>query len=1295
MLDNSILPVDIENEMRTAYIDYAMSVIVSRALPDVRDGLKPVHRRVLYSMDELGLAANKPYKKSARIVGECLGKFHPHGDTSVYDAMVRMAQEWSMRYLLVDGQGNFGSVDGDSPAAMRYCVVGNTLIKTNQGLQRFENLVQNSVLNSDNELKINVLSIHQNTNQTSKFFNSGIHEVYKLITAEGFEIEGTSNHPVLVFEKDTDGKPIYVWKLLADIKNGDKIIIDRSEKNINEKKLTEEEKNLAIIAGCLVSEGSCSDKRVTFNNTDKGYYDSFVNAYKNQIGSNFYSYQRKLKSDKDIFEFDVQNITEFSKCFLFDDLVQRKAAEKIIPNYILNASKEAQKIFLQYLFEGDGSVSLLEKNTLCLQYCSQSLELVKQVQILLLEFGVVVKISYQENRTEFKLSVGGFHNIKKFYENINFATKKAEKLKNFVENETERRNQNEVRYTLSKDYIPYIADYVRKYQKNQFLAKKNIDRFERIDEYSQQILQAINNEQLKQVFQTLVADRYYFATVDSCQKQATPQNVYSVKVDSNCHSFVANGFINHNTEARLQKLAEELLTDINKETIDFQPNFDDSLQEPSVLPCKYPNLLINGTSGIAVGMATNMPPHHLGEVIDGIMAFLDNEEITIDELMMHIPGPDFPTGAIIMGVQGIRQAYQTGRGRVVMRGKADIQTTKTGKTQIVITEIPYMINKATLVERCAELIHEKKIEGVSEIRDESDREGMRIVFDLKKDGVAMVILNQLYNYTALQSSFSINNVALVKGRPYTLNLKELIFYFVEHRHEVIYRRTQFELKQAKERQHILAGYLIALDHLDEVIKLIRASKDADTAKQGLMANFELSDIQSKAILEMRLQRLTALERDKIIKEYEEITALIARLEAILADKNLRTDIIRTELAEIKLKYADKRRTEIIKEALEDVTDEDMIKDEQVVVTFSHEGYAKRTSVNEYRSQGRGGVGSRGVSTKGDDFTEHLLIASTLDYLLIFTDSGQVFWLKTYKIPEGNKTSKGRSVQNLISVGKDDPIRAILNVRNLKDLDFINNHYVMMCTQKGYIKKTSLEQFSRPRQNGIRAILFQENDTDHLLNVELTNGNCEVIIASRSGRAIRFNEANIRSMGRTAHGVRGIDLYNEEGNFDNYVVGMVCISNPQEQSLLVVSDKGYGKRSDLEDYRITKRGGKGVKTLQITEKTGKLVAIQAVTDIHDLMIINKSGLTIRLSLEQVRVMGRATQGVRLIKMQETDEIASITKLERLEIEEDILLETEEGQIDETTENVEGITNAEIIETPKNIENTENKDDSTEK
>lgn len=826
---NRIVPINIEDEMKSAYIDYAMSVIISRALPDVRDGLKPVHRRVLYGMSDLGLIYNKPFKKSARIVGEVLGKYHPHGDASVYDTMVRMAQPWSLRYPLVDGQGNFGSIDGDSPAAMRY------------------------------------------------------------------------------------------------------------------------------------------------------------------------------------------------------------------------------------------------------------------------------------------------------------------------------------------------------------------------------------------------------------------------------------------TEARLKRISDELLSDLNKDTIDFQPNFDESLKEPTVLPCKIPHLLVNGTSGIAVGMATNMPPHNLTEVVNGIIAYLDNNDITIEELIQHIPAPDFPTGGIIYGYQGVKKAMLTGRGRVVIRGVAEIETTKTGRERIIVTEIPYLVNKASLIEKTAHLVQDKKIEGISDIRDESDRNGMRIVYELKRDAVPMVTLNQLYKYTALQSSFGVNNVALVKGRPEILNLKDMILHFVEHRHEVIYRRTQFELKEAKARQHILEGLLVALDNLDEVIKLIRASKDGETAKNSLIEQFELSELQAKAILDIRLQRLTAMERDKIVAEHKQITVLIGELEAILADKLLRVDIIKEELLEMKERYGDARRTDI-EHMADDLTDEDMIPVEEMVVTISHAGYIKRTSLDEYRTQNRGGVGSRGTSKKDDDFTEHLFVASTHDYLLIFTNSGKVFWIKGYNIPEVAKTAKGRAIQNLLQMEKGDSIRAVINVKQLQDPDYNQNHYLVMCTEKGIIKKTRLEAFSRPRQNGIHAITI--NEDDQLLDVKLTNGENNIILAIRSGRAIHFHEDQVRSMGRTAAGVRGITLDGE----DNKVVGMVCVAR-DDASLLVVSETGYGKRSSIEDYRITNRGGKGVITMQITEKTGRLVAIKEAVDTDDLILITKVGLAIRMSMSDMRVMGRATQGVRLIKLHDDDSIASVAKVDTTNLLNDDE-ENAEGEANET-------------------------------
>jgi DNA gyrase subunit A len=814
--NENIIPINIEDEMRGAYIDYSMSVIVSRALPDVRDGLKPVHRRILFGMQELGVLHNKPFKKSARIVGEVLGKYHPHGDSAVYETMVRMAQPWSLRYPLVDGQGNFGSVDGDNPAAMRY------------------------------------------------------------------------------------------------------------------------------------------------------------------------------------------------------------------------------------------------------------------------------------------------------------------------------------------------------------------------------------------------------------------------------------------TEARLKRIAEELLTDINKETVDFQLNFDDSLKEPVVLPAKIPALLLNGASGIAVGMATNMAPHNLGEVVDGIIAYIDNRDITVSELMEFIIAPDFPTGGIIYGYNGVKAAFETGRGRIVVRGKAEVETKDNGRESIIISEIPYMVNKANMIEKTAALINEKKIDGIVAIRDESDRQGMRVVYDLKRDAITNVVLNNLYKQTQLQTSFSVNNVALVKGRPQTLNLKDMIVHYVSHRHEVVVRRTQYELREAEKRAHILEGYLIALDHLDEVISLIRSSRDPETARNGLMEKFELSEIQARAILDMRLQRLTGMEREKIQEEYRELMAFIEELKEILESEEKRMQIIKDELAEIKDRYSDARRTTIEHNA-EDFSYEDMIPNEEVIITVSHEGYIKRTVLTEYRTQGRGGVGSKGVSTKEDDWTEYLFTASTHNYLLIFTDHGKLFWLKTYAIPEGSKTSKGRPIQNLINIDPEDKIRSIIQVGDLNDADYINNNFLVMVTTKGIIKKTTLEQYSRPRTNGIIALNIREDD--QLLRVEMTNGDTHIIIAAKSGRAIHFHESTVRPMGRTATGVKAIKLR----DVNDEVVGMVCASR-EDASLLVVSEKGYGKRSLLDEYRITNRGGKGVKAMNITEKTGFLVAIKEVVDSDDLMIINKSGITIRTPVSNLRVMGRATQGVRLIKLNETDKISSVEKISKEEDDE---------------------------------------------
>jgi len=809
-MDNGekLIPINIEDEMKSAYIDYSMSVIVSRALPDVRDGLKPVHRRVLYGMHDLGVKSSSAHKKSARIVGEVMGKYHPHGDSAIYDTMVRMAQDWSLRYMLVDGQGNFGSVDGDSPAAMRY------------------------------------------------------------------------------------------------------------------------------------------------------------------------------------------------------------------------------------------------------------------------------------------------------------------------------------------------------------------------------------------------------------------------------------------TEARMQKISEEMLSDIDKETVDYKLNFDDTLKEPTVLPTKIPALLVNGASGIAVGMATNIPPHNLTEVINGTLEYIKNNSIDIDNLMEFVKAPDFPTGGIIHGYEGVKDAFRTGRGKIVLRGKAEVEEVD-GKESIIVTEIPYQVNKADMIKKIADLVNDKKLDGISTIRDESDRNGMRIVFVLKRDAIPNIVLNKLYKYSQLQSSFSVNSIALVKGRPQMLNLKDKIKHFVDHRHDVVIRRTEFELKKAEDRCHILEGLIIASDNIDEVIEIIRASKNADNAKENLMKKYDLSEIQSKAIVEMRLRQLTGLEQDKLRGEFEDIKQLIKDLKNILSNEDLRMKIISDELIEIRDKYGDERRS-VIEYSGGDLSIEDMIPDEKVLITISHAGYIKRTSLTEYKIQNRGGVGQKASTTRNEDFLEDLFVGSNHQYMLFFTQKGKCFWMRVYEIPEGSRTAKGRAIQNLINIEQDDKVKAFICTKDLKDEDYINNHFVIMVTKKGQVKKTSLEQYSRPRVNGINAITIKEED--ELLEAKLTNGNSQVMLALKSGKAIRFEEAKTRPMGRNASGVRGIRLQNEKDE----VIGMVSV-NDMESNILVVSSNGYGKRSKLEDYRLTNRGGKGVKTISITEKTGDLVAIKNVDDSNGLMIINKSGIAIRMAVENLRVMGRATQGVKLINIKEGDSIAAVAKV----------------------------------------------------
>ena len=1248
--------------MRGAYIDYSMSVIISRALPDVRDGLKPVHRRVLFAMDELGVQHNRPYKKSARIVGDCF--------------------------------------------------IAGTLVQTPAGLIPIEKLEIGSEVFTQKSIR-----------KVTHLYEMPAQPLLEIKTRSGLKNIATPGQKFKVFTpdlkvvwKEANALQTGDYLMLRSVPASSAAFQFVDAVAINE--------DLAWLAGFFLADGWIDrDKkrgyhRIAFANASK----EIMMSVQKILADNF-NCSEKISIRKNLFTLKINSSALNQKLMGVFNWADKYAHTIAIPESILQSPASVQFAFIAGFADGDGSVHKTRK---VFNFASVSGVFLEQLQIILLSHGIYSHLYESEKRNKLyqnQIVRGNFNNFSleisgssfdKLSQNLPLVyVLKKERLTNKTgENKAE---------TLQK--LPFLGqkifeEFSEKHLGGGWYATPTGNKIRAGIKYAdgtkiryaKAISQSIEvyystlfklgiyqkMQQIDSPYLSLIEDfteqGIVFSEVISV-KPAGEAITYDIQVEEE-HEFIANGMLVHNclgkyhphgdasvydtmvrmaqpwslrypmvdgqgnfgsvdgdspasmryTEARLKRIAEEMLSDLGKNTVDFQSNYDDSTTEPTVLPAKVPNLLINGTSGIAVGMATNMAPHNLSEVADGIVAYIEDRDISILELAKHIPAPDFPTGGIIYGYSGVQSAFATGRGRVVIRSVANFETTKTGKEQIIVTEIPYMVNKANMIEKTAALINEKKIEGITALRDESDRDGLRIVYDLHRDAIPSVVLNNLFKQTALQQAFSVNNVALVKGRPATLNLKDMIRYFVEHRMEVIIRRTQYDLTEARKRLHILEGLLIALDNLDAVITLIRGSRLPEEAKEGLITQFGLSEIQAKAILELRLQRLTGLEREKIIEEYNEIQKTIADLQEIIDSEERRYSIIKAETLEMKDKYGDKRRSQI-EHADEDFTMEDMIADEEMVITFSNSGYVKRTPLAEYRTQGRGGVGSKGATTREDDFTEHLFIATNHNYLLIFTENGKVFWLKVYNIPVGAKTSKGRAIQNLIQIENEDRVKAVINVKTLDNDDYINNNFVVMCTQDGTIKKTSLEAYSRPRQGGINAITINEGDM--LLNVCLTNGENDIILASRSGMAVRFHESRVRPMGRTAAGVRGISL--DENNPDDKVIGMVCISRT-DATLLVVSEKGFGKRSEIEDYRLTNRGGKGVKTLNVTEKTGKLVAIKEVTDNDDLMIINKSGITIRMEIAQLRVMGRATQGVKLIRLNEDDEIASVAKIEKMEEEE---------------------------------------------
>jgi DNA gyrase subunit A len=1234
----NIIPRDIGEEMKTSYTDYAMSVIVGRALPDVRDGLKPVHRRILYAMKEMGLRHNSPHKKSARVVGEVLGKYHPHGDTAVYESMVRMAQDFSLRYPLIDGQGNFGSIDGDPPAAMRYCVTGDVLVFTTKGILPIEKIANGEEVDIDLDVK----NYKGDIVKATKFFDSGEQTIIKIKTSCGYELKGSINHPVLCLDRTDEGLPTLKWKILKNITTNDYVIIVRNIKlfpqtepelktyypqNLLYEDISLPEKmneDLGFLLGVLTAEGSFHNGQILFNNKNKELYEKVKNIIEEQF-KGIKLYERKVKGD--CFELSIyyQKVVKFLQNI---GLSSEKSDRKTIPFIIFSSTKETIKSFLKGLFEGDGSVVFHKDKrhsgkSIELVYNSKSEELINQLKVLLLNFGIITTKPFKDKRNGcLKLIISGVENIKKFKEEIGFwSEKKQNVLLKIDEINSDR---------LSKtDKIPFLSEYLRKKYKTEFLQKNNFDRYNKLEENFEQIIHILETKE-KNLIEFLLKQKFFFDKVTSVEVLKEKQKVYSLRVNSHCHSFVAGGFINHNTEVRLNKLAEEILEDLDKETVDFRPNYDGSLEEPSVLPSKFPNILVNGSSGIAVGMATNIPTHNLSEICDGIIAVLDNPELNSEELMQYIKGPDFPTGGIIQGKEGIKEYFTTGKGAIRLRAKAEIEELKGGRHAIIIKEIPYQVNKAELLETIAKLAYEKKIQDISDLRDESDRDGIRIVVEIKRDGNPNIVMNQLFKHTQLEVSFGVIMLVLVNGKPQILSMREMIQCYIDHRRDVVYKRTSFELKKAEHRAHIVEGLRVAIENLNKVIKIIRESKDVETAESNLMKEFKFTKIQARAILEMKLQQLTSLERSKLEQEYLELIKTIELLRSILRDPKKIDAVIKEEIAKIKQQYGDERRTKIVAR-VEELTIEDLIKEEDVVVCISHHGYVKRMPLSTYKSQHRGGKGITGTTVKEEDFVEQLIITNTHSYLLWFTNKGRVYWSRVFEVPEGSRISKGKPAVNLIQLSSmEEKITACVPVDK-----FDNNLYLLMCTKKGVIKKTNLEEYSNPRKTGIIAINLDPDDS--LIDVKLTEGKQEVIISTKDGFAIRFKEENVRPIGRTGKGVVGIRFKSK----DDEVVSMEVVK--KDDILLTVCENGYGKRTKVDDYRLQSRGGKGVINIKTTERNGKVVGVKVANPGYEVMIMTEKGMSIRLPVDEISVQSRNTQGVRLVKLDEGDKVAAVANI----------------------------------------------------
>ena len=1225
-----IEPVGLEVEMSRSYLDYAMSVIVGRALPDVRDGLKPVHRKILYAMYDSGYRPDRGYVKCSRVVGDVMGQFHPHGDSSIYDALVRMAQPWSLRYPLVDGNGNFGSPGNDPPAAMRYCVTGDTRVRTALGATvRIDAIVPDASPSSETDIALKVLDRNGDPVLASQFFHSGDHATLRIRTKAGFELTGSLNHPVLCLT-EVAGAPTLLWKLLSEIKPGDRVAMQRVIADEFGAPLLEQHEE-AVLAGAFVSEGWVSEGRAGFNNIDPSFFGRVITAYDAVVGGKRYVSSRTIASGSVLHELDIQDLTALRSSVL-GDMVGYRSADKFVPEFVWQGSSTIKRAFLAALFEGDGSSSLLPRNTIQISYSTRSARLAAEVQQLLLEFGVIARQS-KAATGEIKVVITNRRDARLFAVHVGFLGRKQAKL------ESELGQIPVASSALSSDHVPYVGDFIRshgarRWTERDWLVKHNVDRIERWERDREQIAARITEPGILDVVEPLVDGRFYYDEVATVA-DAGIQPVYSLRVESDDHSFITNGFVSHNTECKLAPLAMEMLRDIDEDTVDMQDNYDGRAKEPTILPSRIPNLLVNGSEGIAVGMATKIPPHNLREIGAAVQWCLDNpetdEEETLEALLGIVKGPDFPTAGLIVGQQTITDAYRTGRGSIRMRAVVEVEEDAKRRTTLVVTELPYQVNPDNLSERIADLIKEGKLGGIADIRDESSgRTGMRIVIVLKRDAVAKVVLNNLYKHTQLQETFGANMLALVDGVPRTLNLAQFIRHYVAHQVQVIVRRTAYRLRKAEERAHILRGYVKALDALDEVIALIRRSPTVEEARGGLISLLDIDEVQATAILDMQLRRLAALERQKIIDNLAEIELEIAELKDILAKPERQRKIIADELAEVVEKYGNDRLTKIVPFDGE-VSMEDLIAREDVVVTITRTGYAKRTKVDLYRSQKRGGKGVSGATLRQDDIVSHFFVCSTHDWLLFFTNKGRVYRAKAYELPEASRIAKGQHVANLLAFQPEEQIAQIIQISNYEV-----SPYLVLATRNGLVKKTRLADFDSNRTGGIIAVNLR--DDDELVGASLVQPEDDLLLVSKHAQAIRFNATDeaLRPMGRATSGVIGMRFTDGDELLSLNVV-------QDGTDVLVATDGGYAKRTPMEEYPVQGRGGKGVLTAKITERRGALVGALVVDPDDELFAITSNGGVIRTPVKPVRrTRDRNTMGVKLMDLPDGVSLVAIAR-----------------------------------------------------